>query len=105
MRGKSHLISQCPLCSHKYPKESVQILEQEGDARLMHMTCDKCKNAVLALVVTSRAVVGSVGMMTDLTIKDVVRLRDKQEVTEEELLEFHSLLKTSPQHWLSHIQS
>lgn len=105
MRGKSHFISQCPLCSHKYHKESVRILEQEGDARLMHMTCDKCKNAVLALVVTSRAVVGSVGMMTDLTIKEVIRLREKEAVTEDELLEFHSLLKTHPQQWVSHIQS
>ncbi|OGH68524.1 MAG: hypothetical protein A3J66_00395 [Candidatus Magasanikbacteria bacterium RIFCSPHIGHO2_02_FULL_47_14] len=105
MRGKSHFISQCPLCSHKYQKDSVRILEQEGDARLMHMTCGKCKNAVLALVVTSKAVVGSVGMMTDLTVKDVVRLREKEAVTEEELLEFHTLLKQQPQQWLQHIQS
>jgi hypothetical protein len=89
------LLQQCPICKGQYDAKKAKILEEKGDANLVHITCPHCKNFILAVVVVSSLGMSSVGMVTDLNESDVKRLHGKGAVTEEELLEFHTLIKNN----------
>lgn len=86
------LMNECPLCTKKYPASKKNILERRQGAQLVHLNCSHCQNSVLAVIVISQIGMSSVGMVTDLSPADVKRLRERQAISEEELLDFHRLL-------------
>jgi len=85
------LISRCPLCKASYGPLGTQVLSERADAHLLHLSCRKCANAVLALIFVSNAGVSSVGLVTDCSYDDVVRFRGGAEVTIDDALDFHAL--------------
>jgi len=87
------LLQQCPVCKGQYTPKEAKIVEQRQDAHLVHITCPHCHNAILAVVVISDIGMSSVGMVTDLSMEDVRRLRAKDVISENDLLGFHQLLK------------
>ncbi len=89
---KLRLMQECPLCGHGYEEDKVNLLEERADSHLVHITCGRCQNAILAMIVLSPIGISSVGMVTDLTARDVVRLRSKLPISEDDLLGFHELL-------------
>ncbi len=88
-------LQHCPVCHGAYPKESGEVLDKKAGANLLHLTCGKCRQTVLVLVVKTSFGLSSVGMLTDLSFADGLRLQHRGEVSEEELLAFHQLLKTN----------
>lgn len=86
------LLQQCPVCKGQYDAKQARILEDRGEAHLVHITCPHCQNAILAVIVSSPIGMSSVGMMTDLNEADVKRLRRRGALTEDEVLNFHSFL-------------
>lgn len=89
------IMKECPVCQGKYSAKQAKIVEERGEANLVHITCPHCSNSVLAVIVVSNLGMSSVGMLTDLDEKDAKRLRNKQSVSEDELLGFHTLLKSN----------
>lgn len=87
-----HGIKECPLCTAAYGVEDVRVILEENTTQLVHVTCDQCHQALLAYIVESRAGMSSIGMLTDLTLLDVLRMREKEPISEDELLDFHELL-------------
>ena len=90
-----HLMNQCPVCKGNYEPNESNILKENGSAHLGHITCPHCHNSILAVVLATSAGLSSVGMMTDLKADDVLRLYGRETITEDELLNFHELLKTN----------
>lgn len=97
-KGKNSLFDQlklmktCPLCTKEYSKDSVEIVEESIGTQLMHLTCSHCKNAMLAIFVSSNLGMSSVGMLTDLTAFDAHRLHRKEPISEEAVLSFHDCI-------------
>lgn len=89
------LLQQCPVCAKQYDPKQAKILEERGDAHLVHITCPHCLNSFLAVIVASQLGMSSVGMVTDLNDTDVKRLRAYQPISENELLDFHQYLKNN----------
>ncbi|HBU07018.1 MAG TPA: hypothetical protein DEB09_02950 [Candidatus Magasanikbacteria bacterium] len=89
------LLQQCPICKGQYDAKQAKVVEERGEANLIHITCPHCSNSILAVVVISQIGMSSVGMMTDLGENDVKRLRNKNSISEDELLDFHSLLQSN----------
>ncbi len=89
------LMSNCPLCKRTHSPENAKILSKKDGAHLVHITCPHCSNAMLALVVVSGMGLSSVGMVTDLHQDDVVRLGSAGQISEDELLAFHELIKNN----------
>ncbi|MFZ2189176.1 MAG: hypothetical protein WA057_05030 [Candidatus Magasanikiibacteriota bacterium] len=89
------LLQQCPICKGQYDAKQAKVVEERGEANLIHITCPHCSNSILAVIVVSQIGMSSVGMMTDLGENDVKRLRNKNSISEDELLDFHSLLKAN----------
>ncbi len=83
------MISFCPICQAKQDAVEVKILETTDLARLLHLHCKKCEAGILALVVVSPAGLNSVGMITDLSAAEVVKFKDDNDLTVDEVLSFH----------------
>ena len=86
------LMNQCPLCKGQYAPDAVNVLLKKQSANLVHLTCSNCQNSVLAMIVVTGVGLSSVGMLTDLNVEDARRLKNIGSVTEEEVLNFHTLL-------------
>ncbi len=69
----------------------TQVLTETEGTHLLHLRCQKCQNAVIALILNSPTGPTSLGIITDLSASDVSRLRLKNErVTSEDVLELHA---------------
>jgi hypothetical protein len=86
------VVSSCPLCTGEYASDGIQVLKDECDAQLLHLTCATCKGAMLALVVETHIGLSSIGMLTDLTQSDASRMCDKEPLTEDDVLAVHDVL-------------
>ena len=86
-------MKECPLCGAVYKASAVATIEEHESGHLVHVTCSKCQNAILAMVMITPIGMNSVGMVTDLSAADVVRFRRRAPITEDELLNFHLFLK------------
>jgi len=87
------LMNQCPVCKGAYQADKKNILEERGEAHLVHITCPFCHNAIMAVIVANPLGLSSVGMLTDLTASDVSRLYHQGPISEDELFACHLLLK------------
>ena len=87
------LLRRCPLCKHEFGKEAVSFLEQSKQSHLVHITCPRCQNAVLAVVLISPLGMSSVGVLTDLGAGEVIRLRGRGRISEEDILNFYRVLR------------
>ncbi len=86
------LISHCPLCKTSYDPLEAKVLSERDDAHLLHISCRKCENAVLALIFISSSGISSVGLITDCSYDDVVRFREGNEVNADDAIAFHELM-------------
>lgn len=91
------LMKECPLCGQEYSQKSLKIIEQTEETRLVHITCAECSQALLALVLTTRLGLSSIGILTDLTAPDVGKFQKKYPVTEDDILNFHNYLEHNKQ--------
>ncbi|MFA6271874.1 MAG: hypothetical protein WC693_02055 [Patescibacteria group bacterium] len=96
------LISYCPLCNTQYNPLSARILDEREDAHLVHIKCKSCNSSIVALVLNGAIGISSVGLITDLTSDDVLKFKDGDEVTSNDVLDLH--LELSSGQLLEHIQ-
>lgn len=95
------LISVCPLCEEHYNPTEAQLVGEAEDSHLLHITCRKCRNSIIALVLVSQGGVSSVGLVTDLNFEDVIKFRASQEVSYDDVLEMHGILEDEDFFWRS----
>ncbi|MFH2062776.1 MAG: hypothetical protein ABIJ46_01320 [bacterium] len=91
------LISYCPLCESSYTPSQTRVLGEKEGSHLLHMTCGKCSNAILALVIISSAGVSSVGLSTDLACDEVDRFKNSPVVSTNDVIDMHHLLQNDDQ--------
>ncbi|MDO8463384.1 MAG: hypothetical protein Q7S96_03900 [bacterium] len=87
------LISYCPVCDTSYNPMEARVVDERDDKHLMHIRCKKCAHSILALVLTTGMGVSSMGLLTDLTFDDVVKFRNAEPVTLDDVIAFHHLLE------------
>jgi len=73
----------------------ARILGEKGETSLIHVKCKACHNAMLALVLVTKAGVSSVGLVTDLSFDDVVKFRNKGRISVDDVLNFHESMEKS----------
>ena len=99
------ILSACPLCETHYNPLEARVLEANEDRHLVHIRCQKCSNAILALLTISRSGVSSVGLVTDLTYDDVVKFKESDEVSVDDVLDTHEALVRDGTRWLKRLQA
>lgn len=95
LREGLKLMRECPICKQEFDENQVCFLEEKDPAHLVHLTCRECSSAVLAIMMFTPIGLSTIGIVTDLDPIDVVRLRKKERVSEDEVLDLHSLLQGS----------
>ncbi len=93
------LVSFCPLCETHYHPGEARVLHQEGNSQLVHLTCPRCANSMIALLVAGQNGVSSVGLVTDLSFGDVIRFRGTGAVETDDVLEVHAALEDEAHFW------
>lgn len=86
------LLASCPICKAEYSPIKANVLEEQENAHLIHIQCDKCASAVVVKVTTNSTGATSVGLVTDLTPEDVLRFKTGESVSADDVLELHDLL-------------
>lgn len=86
------LLTACPLCSAVYKPAQAQVLGEEHGSHLLHIQCERCGNAVLALLITGAHGMSTVGMVTDLTSEDALRYKDALGVNSDDVIAIHEML-------------
>ncbi len=71
----------------------AQVLGEDGDTHLLHVRCRRCANAMLALVLVTKAGVSSVGLVTDLSFDDVVKFQSGGSVSIDDVMTVHQGLE------------
>lgn len=89
------LISACPVCGASYKPGQVRLIEEKGEAHLVHIQCQSCLGGVVALIVKGGIGISSVGLITDLTAEDVIRFKESDQITEDDCLAIHQILEKS----------
>ncbi|MDO8598658.1 MAG: hypothetical protein Q7S02_00960 [bacterium] len=71
----------------------ARVIDERDDKHLMHIRCKKCAHSILALVLVSGTGVSSMGLLTDLTFDDVLKFRNAEPVTMDDVIAFHHFLE------------
>lgn len=87
------LISYCPLCNVHYNPTEAKILEQKDGAHLIHVECGECRSSIVAVVITGGLGVSSVGLITDLTSQDVMRFKNSEVLSEDDVIAAYEELR------------
>lgn len=85
------LITSCLICGVHTPPVHTTVIKSTKQSELVHIRCQSCKGALIAVVFTSGHEINSVGMLTDLTSSEVEQLEQRERLTEDDLLAVHDL--------------
>ncbi len=89
------LMRECPMCKNEYKFDRFSVLDEYNGVHLVHIVCPKCTNSILALVTISQFGMSSVGMVTDLSAEDARKVYTLDAITDDDILDFHSMLKNT----------
>mgnify|MGYP001369136051 CR=1 FL=1 len=81
------LITHCPICNLKYDPLEAKILDENNDSHLVYIKCRNCTSAILAVIVSNNMGVSSIGLITDLNSDDVIKFRDQEHISADEVIE------------------
>lgn len=70
----------------------AQELGSDGQTRLLHVQCRKCRHSILALVLVNQVGASSVGLLTDLSYEDVLKFQAGSRVSVNDVIDLHNLL-------------
>jgi len=87
------MISNCPVCGHSYSLKKAKLFINKESAQLVHVTCGKCKGYFMAMVVVLGKGISTVGMVTDLSYKDMKRLHEIRPIEIDEVIEGYELME------------
>ncbi len=96
------VISMCPSCNARDNFVETHLVGKRGNSLLLHIKCKQCFCTVLAIASISNQGVASVGIRTDLSYDDVLRFREVNSVTTDDVLATHELVNM--QNFLSNLR-
>ena len=89
------LLAKCALCGSDRPSPEATIVNESSDTELVHVTCKTCKGSIVALIFTTDHIISSVGVITDLTTKDLRKFQNSSVLNEQDILSVHETLQQS----------
>lgn len=87
------LVSFCPVCETRYNPMEARLLGEQGETHLLHVQCRKCQHSILALVLVNQVGASSVGLLTDLSYEDVLRVKVGSHVSVDDVIAVHEMLE------------
>lgn len=88
------LIGKCPVCEYEYKTLRAKILDENEEAQLMYVKCQRCQGSLIVLLLASGPLVSSIGLITDLSMDDVQKFKHGYSIKEEDVIKIHQELKS-----------
>lgn len=88
------IMQECPLCGDNYDQQSICVVHDAEETKLIHVTCTSCRHAVAAYVIWSQLGISSVGMLTDLNADELRHSMQKAVISADDVLSVHDVLHT-----------
>jgi len=86
-------VSKCPFCSAEYDLNGAQVIGEEEDSTVVHVTCSECESSIVAVVAMTGLGIASLGLVTDMTVEDTKRFFMKGHgISSDELLSMYELM-------------
>lgn len=89
------LVSFCPVCETRYNPMEARLLSERGEMHFLHVRCRKCQHSILAIVLVNQVGASSVGLLTDLSYDDVVRVKAGSWVSVDDVIDVHRLFQSA----------
>ena len=86
------LVSYCPLCNASFSPRQAAVIGEGGDTQLLHISCNHCTSSIVLLLLIGEVGVSSVGLVTDLTGGEVLRFKNSEAVSSDDLIDLHQSL-------------
>ena len=88
------LVAKCPICGHRYKQDQAKVIEEQGEAHLVHIQCDKCLSGLVAVIYQAGMGINSYGLVTDLTADDLHKFKNIKNISANDCLDFHQILES-----------
>lgn len=85
-------VTKCPVCNERYDRSRVFALNRQERNSDFHLTCGKCKTAVLLRVVSEQFGMMSIGAVTDLNRIEAQSLLNERAISSDEVLDAYECL-------------
>ncbi|OGZ61938.1 MAG: hypothetical protein A2932_01865 [Candidatus Spechtbacteria bacterium RIFCSPLOWO2_01_FULL_46_10] len=87
-------VGSCPVCSARYAPRNLAHVGKKANMSQVHARCFSCKSSTMIFVVRNASgFVTTIGMLTDMSLKDAKRFRTMQPITSDDLIELHKTLE------------
>ena len=93
-RDYMKLMRECPVCSEEYEDDAVNVIEDTITSSMIHVTCESCQNAILALVLATPVGMSTIGILTDQSADDYERTEELGPVSEDTVLDLYRCLSS-----------
>lgn len=89
----------CPICSNMYDLQKLRILGERDQQVLAYIDCAVCGTALLSILSMTPSGMTAQGLVTDLTIDEVVDSEEWPAVSMNDVLELHELMESDRPLW------
>ncbi|MFA6410496.1 MAG: hypothetical protein WCW26_02900 [Candidatus Buchananbacteria bacterium] len=86
------IIANCPICHQRYKPLVAKVLEEGNTASLVHIVCQNCQAAILAMILANNMGLSTFGLITDLNYDDAVKFQNAKPISYNDVLELHQNL-------------
>ena len=84
----------CPVCASPFQGRQTEILNRKEGLSQVYAQCGDCKSSIVIFVLRNAiGFVTTIGMLTDMTKKDILRFGKMEPLTSDDVLELHQILE------------
>ncbi len=88
-------LGNCPVCGQAYIQNNAVMVDKAAEAITLHVDCPKCLSSALVAIYSGiTGLVTNVSMPTDLTRKDIARIKKAPAISSNDVLELHKYLES-----------
>lgn len=87
-------LGSCPVCGEAFTARGSSVISRKNDMTNVYAQCSDCKSSVSLYVIKSAmGFVTTIGTLTDMTKKDLMRYDDLKPISADDILELHKILE------------
>lgn len=87
-------LGSCPVCGEAFTARNASVISRKEDLTNVYAQCRECKSSVCLYVIKSvMGFVTTIGTLTDMTKKDLVRYEKLSPISADDVLELHKILE------------
>lgn len=92
---KKEAIILCPLCNKEYKPTNIRVIDDAENTLLAYSNCPRCQSGILSLLYKDLTGITLIGMVTDLSYQDALKLKKTREINTDDVIKAYSQLKSA----------